>query len=172
MIAHAMPAGDMSSLAWEYETPGTGGIVVGIDGSRESIAAMNTGASLARARRCPLHIVSVLPHLPAPVNTPADASSPNKDDLRISLRSSELEDLLTSLEPRENWTCETVIGRPARELASIAERRCAYLMILGRRSHGPMDRILGTETPLQEMRTASVTVLVVESDIEKLRTIG
>jgi hypothetical protein len=40
--------------SWEFEAPIPCGLVVGVDGSPESVAALNTAAFIARARRCPL----------------------------------------------------------------------------------------------------------------------
>ena len=64
-----------------------------------------------------------------------------------------------------------IIGRPARALTKIAELRGAELIILGKRSHGTMDRALGSETTLKVMRMTSVPVLAVEAEIDKARTI-
>jgi nucleotide-binding universal stress UspA family protein len=157
---------------WEYELPLPGGIVVGVDGSRESIAALNTASALARIRRCPLHVVSVLPYIPSYDRTRGSEESPgNIEELRLSMRSTELGELLRALEPRSDWSSEVIVGRPARELATIAERRGAELMVVGRRRHGSMDRMLGNETPLQIMGFTSVPVLAVEAEFEKPHTI-
>ena len=157
---------------WEYELPLPGGIVVGVDGSRESIAALNTAAAIARLRRCPLHAVSVLPYTPSyNVSRGSDDSPGNIEALRHSLRSSELDDLMHSLEPRSDWSSEVLVGRPARELTILAERRGAEMVVVGRRRHGPMDRMLGNETPLQVMGTSSVPVLAVEAEFDKPHTI-
>jgi nucleotide-binding universal stress UspA family protein len=172
MIAQATDSCAQGSIAWEYEKQIQGGIVVGVDGSRESIAALNTAAAAARLRRCPLHIVSVLPRTPArELNSETRTSSICAEDLRISRRLAEVNELLRSLEPARDWSCEVTVGRPARDLAAIAERRSADLIVIGRRRHGPMDRVLGSETPLQVMRMSSLPVLAVESEIENPRTI-
>jgi nucleotide-binding universal stress UspA family protein len=157
---------------WEYELPLPGGIVVGVDGSRESIAALNTAAAIARIRRCALHAVSVLPYRPSySGRRGCDENPGNIETLRLSMRGSELEDLIRSLEPRSDWSSEVVVGRPARELTIIAERRGAEMVVVGRRRHSPMDRMLGNETSLQVMGTSSVPVLAVEAEFDKPRTI-
>lgn len=162
MIAPANISGTLDQQWWEFEKPVRGGVVVGVDGSRESVAALNTAAAIARARRCALHAVSVLPHGPSQHNT---------ETLRVSLRASELSELLRALEPGPDWSTEVIIGRPARALTKIAELRGAELIILGKRSHGTMDRVLGSETTLKVMRMTSVPVLAVEAEIDKARTI-
>src|SRR5215212_7606119 len=114
MIAHARSLGTLDHQSWEFEKHPQGGLVVGVDGSSESIAALNTGAAIARTRRCVLHAVSVLPSIHSLERTEA---------LRIALRASELAQLLCALEAPADWTSEAVIGRPAGRIAEIAERR-------------------------------------------------
>jgi len=92
----------------------------------------------------------------------------NRDAKAIHLK---LDELLRALEPRSDWTSEVLVGRPSRELAAIAERRGAELVVVGRRRHGSMDRMLGNETPLQIMGLTSVPVLAVEAEFEKPHTI-
>ena len=162
MIAPANISRTLDQQSWEFEKPVRGGVVVGVDGSRESVAALNTAAAIARIKRCALHAVSVLQRA---------VSQDESEALRVSLRSSELSELLTALEPGANWSSEVAVGRPARALAEIAERRGAELILLGQRRHGTMDRILGSETTLQVMRMTSVPVLAVEAEIDKPRTI-
>jgi nucleotide-binding universal stress UspA family protein len=160
-----------SCQSWEYERA-TPGIVVGVDGSRESIAALNTGAVLARRRRCPLHAVTVLSPYPSYHAIPAgDDSEHTVNELRMSLRDSELHDIVTALEPEEDWTHEVMMGRPARELNRAAVNRGADLMIVGRKRHSAMDRVLGGETTLQVMRTSTIPVLAVDTDLEIPRTV-
>jgi nucleotide-binding universal stress UspA family protein len=60
MIAPANISRTLDQQSWEFEKPVRGGVVVGVDGSRESVAALNTAATIARIKRCALHAVSVL----------------------------------------------------------------------------------------------------------------
>lgn len=168
MIAPVTSSASPTHQAWEFEKQLQCGIVAGVDGSRESIAALNTAAAIARLRRCSLHAVSVLPHL---ARTGREQSPGSLEEIRLAMRSSELADLVRSLEPARDWSSEVVVGRAGRELAAIADRRGAELVVLGRRRHGSMDRVLGNETPLQVMRMTSVPVLAVDAEIEKPRTI-
>jgi nucleotide-binding universal stress UspA family protein len=162
MLAPANTSGTLVHQSWEFERQLQGGLVVGVDGSRESVAALNTAAALARSRRCALHAVSVLQSMP---------SDEKSESLRISLRAGELAEILRALEPRADWSSEVAIGRPARALAEISEHRGAELILLGQRRHGAMDRVLGSETTLQVMRMTSVPVLAVDAEIDKPRTI-
>lgn len=171
MIAPVTTWASPTHQAWEFEKQLQGGIVVGVDGSRESIAALNTAASIARMRRCPLHVVSVLPQLQRQELNARSTVTQDIEDRRVSLRSAELAELVRTLEPARDWSSEVVVGRTARELSTIAEQRGAELVVLGRRRHGSLDRVLGSETPLQVMRITSVPVLAVEAEVEKPHTI-
>jgi len=171
MIGSATSPGAATDQAWEYENPLCGGIVVGVDGSTQSITALNTAAAIARVKHCSLHAVSVLPPYPSyQINPGSGESRENVDHLRRTLREGELAEVLRALEPGYNWTHEVAIGRAARELASIAEHRGADLIVAGRRKHSPVDRMLGGETTLQIMRTSSIPVLAVEAEIQRVRT--
>ena len=171
MTAAIERPGALSCQSWEYERV-VPGVVVGVDGSRESIAALNTGAAIARRRRCPLHAVTVLSPFPNYHAVPAgDESDQTVNQLRVSLRDSELRDIVRALEPEQDWTHEAMMGRPARELTRIAESRGADLILVGKKRHSGMDRILGGETTLQVMRMSAIPVLAVDADIEGPKTV-
>ena len=171
IAATALPRVD-SDLCWEYENPVPCGVVVGVDGSRESVAALNSAAAFARRRRCPLHAVTVLSPFPAS-NAMSSATGPGGDvnTLRMDIRDSELRHIVNVLEPANDWTHEVVCGRPAPELTRIAEHRAADLLVIGRRQHAMMDRVLGGETVLQVMRMSAIPVLAVDFDLEIARTV-
>jgi nucleotide-binding universal stress UspA family protein len=158
-------------LSWEYENPLPGGVVVGVDGSRESIAALNSAAAIARRRQCPLHAVTVLSPFPSyRLTVPGDPGE-NVNTLRMSIRDSELKHIVNVLEPADDWTHEVVLGRPARELTEIAEHRGADLLVIGRRQHAVVDRVMGGETALEIMRLSAIPVLAVDCDLEIPRTV-
>jgi nucleotide-binding universal stress UspA family protein len=157
---------------WEYEPIVPCGIVVGVDGSPESIAAFNAAAAIARRRRVALHLVSVIPPFPAQQGDPGDESArKNTEELRIQLRNGSLRDLLKSVNADSGWTSEVVTGRPATMLTAIADKRGADLIIVGRSDHGVMDRIVGGETTLQIMRLSRIPVLAVPSESETYHSI-
>jgi nucleotide-binding universal stress UspA family protein len=156
----------------ECEATLPGGVVTGVDGSRESIAALNTAAVIARDRRCPLHAITVLPPFPSyQVGPGAGENRENVNELRAALRDSELDQIMRALEPPDDWTHETVVGRPAREVAFAAECRGAELIVVGRHRHGAIDRVLGGETTLQIMRMSAIPVLAVDSDLDAVHTV-
>lgn len=166
VVPHAFSHGSR-----EFERQYPGGIVAGVDGSKESIAALETAAAIARARRCPLHVVMVLPPFPSyQVNPGVDRRADDTEQLRVSLKDSELREILESAEPEENWTHEVMVGHPAHDLTSVAEGRGADLLVIGRRPHGAIDRVLGGETTLQVMRMSAVPVLAVGAGLDRVHT--
>lgn len=171
MIAAMAAPRPGSSMSWEYENPIPGGVVVGVDGSRESIAALNSAAAIARRRQCPLHAVTVMSPFPSyRITAPGDPEE-NVNTLRMDIRDSELKHIVNVLEPADDWTHEVVLGQPARELTRIAEHRGADMLVIGRRQHAVVDRVLGGETALQIMRMSAIPVLAVDSDLEIPRTV-
>ncbi len=171
MTTFQIHAPDTLQQSWEFELAPSG-IVVGVDGSPESIAAYNTAAAIARARRCALHVVSVISAFPIyHINPGAVDSFSSVDELRIQLRHSSLETIMRAGNADPMWTREVEIGRPAKLIVSIAEQRGADLIVVGRRAHGLMDRIADAETTLQVMRLSGVPVLAVATDYEIGRNI-
>ncbi len=161
-----MIRGSRSSQAWEYERVVPGGIVVGVDGSPHAIEALNTATGLARMRRCPLHVVAVLEPFPTyRVGSEADRSGEKVRQLRVSLKNSELGAILRTLNPPDDWTHGAAIGRPAEVLTSVADGRGAELLVIGRRRHGLVDRVLGDDTALEVIRQSPVPVLSVDVDL-------
>ncbi len=172
MTAFTVPSSKTLHQSWEFEALIPCGLVVGVDGSPESVAALNTAAVIARARRCPLHVVSVLPPFASCYMEPGkEQSKANTDELRIRLRGSVIRTMLTAARADDGWTYEVVMGRPAKAIARIAEDRCADLIIVGRREHGIMDRIVEGETTLQVMRLSPVPVLAVSADCDSLQSV-
>lgn len=167
MTGSSLPATRGTHQSWEYESLVPCGLVVGVDGSSESLAAFNTAASIARSRRCPLHVVSVIPPFPSyQIDPGAEESKTNVEELRIQLRESSVRDILHAAGAEKEWTYQVVMGRPAKMLTRIAEERGADLILVGSRDHGVMDRIVGGETTLQVMRLSSIPVLAVSGDLE------
>lgn len=148
--------------AWEYEPQTPGGIVVGVDGSTESIEALNAAATIARNKHRCLHAVTVVPPYPSyRITSGVDSSIEDINRIRLGVKNTELSVIMNALEPEEGWSHEVLVGRPARALADLADSRCAELLVLGRHQHGALDRILGGETTLQTMRLSRVPVLAV-----------
>jgi nucleotide-binding universal stress UspA family protein len=151
---------------WQYETPMIGGLVVGFDGSPASHAAIESAASIAASRRWPVHVVSVLaPMSSYKLELGRDRSPSEVEDLRRQLRDAALRDAIGAAPERSNWTHQVLVGNVATQLANVAEKRAADMIILGRSQRGMIDRLVTGETTLQVMRCSSVPVLVVDSEM-------
>lgn len=152
---------------WQYETPMIGGLVVGFDGSPASQAAIESAALIAAARRWPVHVVSVLPPMSSyKLELKRDRSASEIEDLRKQLRDVALRDAIGTAAARAGWTRQVVMGNAATQIATVAEKRAADMIILGRTQRGVIDRLVTGETTLQVMRCSSVPVLVVDSEME------
>ncbi len=161
-----------SELNWQYETPTVGGIVVGFDGSPASHAAIESASVIAAARKCAVHVVSVLqPMSSYKIDLTMDQPRSEIEDLRMQLREAAIRDAVGQAHGRADWTRQVAIGRPAQKIAEVAERRAADLIIVGRTQRGVIDRMLGGETTLQVMRLSSVPVLVVAEEMKKPSTV-
>ena len=161
-----------SVIRWQYETPASGGIVVGFDGSPASHAAIETAAVIAAARKCAVHVMSVLrPMSSYEIDLKVDQSRSEVDDLRVQLREAAIRDAIGQRDERVNWTRHVATGSAAQKITETAERRGADLIIVGRSQRGAIDRLLAGETTLQVMRLASVPVLVVGEEMKKPETV-
>jgi Universal stress protein UspA and related nucleotide-binding proteins len=161
-----------SELQWQYETPAIGGIVVGFDGSPASHAAIQTASAIAAARKCAVHVVSVLqPMSSYKIDLGVDQPRSEVEDLRIQLREAAIRDAIGPQQERANWTRQVAVGRAAQKIAEVAERRKADLVIVGRTQRGVIDRMLGGETTLQVMRLSASPVLVVGEEMKKPNTV-
>ena len=156
---------------WQYETPMTGGLVVGFDGSPASHAALDTAAVIAAARNWAVHVVSVLPPMSSYKLELGCEDSPSQvDNLRRQLRDAAIQDAIGTAAERAGWTREVVMGNAPAQIAKVAEKRGADMILLGKTQRGVIDRLVSGETTLQVMRSSSVPVLVVDSGMENPTT--
>jgi nucleotide-binding universal stress UspA family protein len=149
-----------------------GGIVVGIDFSEESIAALETAAGIARRNKLALHALSVIPSLPSyHINPGISTSQQNVNQLRIDLKISELNELVSRIDGDPAWTLECRMGRAVRALIEVAELRRAELIVVGRHHHGLIDTVLKNETTLNLMRAATMPVLTMSNTLASPRKV-
>jgi len=161
-----------SEQEWQFETPALGGIVVGFDGSPASLAAIETAAGISEARGWCVHVVSVLsPMSSYRLSAGIDESESQIEDLRGQLRDAAIRDAIGAHCQRQSWTREVTIGKPAAEIATVADERHASLIILGRSQRRGIERFLGGETATQVMRSTSTPVLLVDDELRHPSTI-
>lgn len=157
-----------SNQVWQFEIPAVGGIVVGFDGSIASHAAIESAEKLAALKNLPVHVVSVLRPLSSfRVDSSSEQPRSHIEDLRIQLRDADVRDAIGSIWERRGWTREVAVGNPSEEIGRVAQKRMADLIVVGRTDHGVIDRMFGGDTTLALMRSCSIPVLVVTSEISK-----
>jgi nucleotide-binding universal stress UspA family protein len=136
-------------------------ILVACDGSPDSVAALRVARSLADRTGATVRVVTAVEPLPV-FDTGFMVALP-ESDMQESRRQ-EVEDRVQEALAEagaDDWPLEILPGAP---VATIAQRAAAWeadLVVAGRGSHGPLDRIFGTETVLQLLHLASVPVLAV-----------
>jgi nucleotide-binding universal stress UspA family protein len=161
-----------SEQAWECETPTTGGIVVGFDGSPGSRAAIETAAAISKANDWNVHVVSVLPPMSSyKLNLSMTEPRSEIEDLRVQLRDAAIRDAIGASADRERWTREVVVGKAPTGIATVACERLANLIILGRTQRRGLERFIGGETATQVMHSTTVPVLLVDDEMSKPSTI-
>jgi nucleotide-binding universal stress UspA family protein len=134
-------------------------IVVGLDGSTESIAAARWAAREALLRNAPLHLVHA-EEWSSPPGIPAASSDVRRPWTEALLR--EAYDSLREEHPQLDITTESFDGRPAVSLVGVAAS--ADMLVLGSRGLGTltgfvlgsvgMAVIQATERPIVLVRTA------------------
>lgn len=168
VVAKASP---LCHQSWEYEPLIPRGLIVGIDGSAESLAALEFAETLARKRRCCLHAVMAIPVSASFQVVPGtDRTRDYIDRLRVTLKYGELREMLAAAGFDGDWTCEIGVGHPAEVLAAVGESRAAEFVIVGRRQHGAVERAFTRETALQIMHLATVPVLTVHPGAGQVQT--
>ncbi len=155
-----------------YQPIELGGIVAGVDGSPESLAALTTASTIASLRTCAMHIVSVVPPSDSYHVDPIMGQSDSQiESLRINIRTMGIKAILEKANPNHKWTHEVVSGRVPRAIVSAAENRLAEFIVVGKRRNVPMDKFLGGETTLQVIQMSAVPVLAVEKPLGEPRTV-
>lgn len=119
-------------------------IVVGVDGSDQSLRAARVGAGLARSHGSKLHIVTVV--RPPEGWWGVVGSPPPADALSASMERAQrsvLDTTLASLDTAElDVTVSEEIGDPSSALSAYCEQVGAGLLIVGRRGAGLVERLV------------------------------
>ena len=140
-------------------------IVVGTDfsaGSQRGVAAAVRIANRFEASRLHLvHVVPSVPMLPTPL-----LPDPNQDAaMQVGLqRAQERLDAIPLPETQAWVQREVRFGGPARELAKAAEEHHADLMVVARRGHSALARLVLGSVPNTLIRLAACPVMVVGDD--------
>jgi nucleotide-binding universal stress UspA family protein len=125
--------------AWSPEI-----VVVGIDGSEQSIRAAQVAADLCRCHGARLHLVTVvrppegwwgIVGSPPPADALASSMSQAQQSiLDVSVRGLDLDGV--------EWDASEEIGEPASALADVCRDREADVLVVGRRGAGVVERLV------------------------------
>jgi nucleotide-binding universal stress UspA family protein len=119
-------------------------IVVGVDGSEQSLRAARVAAGMARAQEAKLHVVTVV--RPPEGWWGVVGSPPPADALSASMERAQRSVLDKTVEAVEMSDLDVMateeIGDPASALADYCERVGAGLLIVGRRGAGMVERLV------------------------------
>jgi nucleotide-binding universal stress UspA family protein len=145
-------------------------IVVGVDGSHESVRAAQLGWRLATETGAPLRLVHALTDIWAAAATAPLPVAPGLDELLVAdARQAVTESLGRRLPPDALRTLEIHVGRTAAVLTRAAAG--AELVIVGGKRHGALARGLGGSTAHALIRAADVPVMVAVLDQWPIRRV-
>jgi len=143
---------------WEPKT-----VVVGVDGSPESIDATKVAVDLARSQSAKLIIVTVvrppegwwgIVGSPPTAEALGDSlTQAQRDILDLVLRSADLTDV--------EYETQEEIGEPASRLVSVCSETGADLLVVGRRGAGLLRRLVVGSVANHVVQEAPCPVLVV-----------
>jgi nucleotide-binding universal stress UspA family protein len=136
-------------------------VVVGVDGSPESVRAAALAWRIAEAGGAPCVPVCALPD-PAPATAlgPPLYSPDLYERLYTETRRSVMDALRRELPGAVAEALEVQVGRPATVLTQVAAKLGAGLVVVGGRPHGALARGLGGSTAHTLVRILDVPVLV------------
>lgn len=138
-------------------------IVVGIDGSPQSVQAATRALELGRQLKAVVKLVHALPPLiypPEAMMVPTvDLDSARWEAAEVTMAQAlrVLADAAQGVEVQS----EVVNGTPAEALVETAERQGAQLIVVGSRGRGPISRLLLGSTADRVVHLARANVLVV-----------
>ena len=145
-------------MPWKPEV-----VVVGIDGSEQSVHAAQTAADLARRNEARLVIVTVVR---PPEGWWGIVGSPPPADVLTSSMSQAQQSILDStvaqldLEGIE-WEATEEIGEPASALSDVCRETGADLLVVGRRGAGIVERLVMGSVADRVAHYAPCPVLIV-----------
>jgi len=152
------------SAADDSNEPAGNSIVVGVDRSAGSAAALQTAISFASRLHAPLHVLHVL----AASDTPIDLDGPDWESTTAATVRAGADAVREVLEasglPDCSWHQHDGEGDPAATLVSLAQREAACMIIVGAHHHDMASRLhalVDGSVAQRLLRISPIPVLVV-----------
>jgi nucleotide-binding universal stress UspA family protein len=138
-------------------------MVVGVDGTADSLAALSTAADMAGEAARPLIVVHVRHEssvaLAAGIATSADVAVHYALNEVEQMTRQRVSDVLAGR--RVDWQLVVAEGDPATELIAAAVQRHATTIVVGGRSHGVVGGLVMGSVAQKLVRHSPISVLVV-----------
>jgi nucleotide-binding universal stress UspA family protein len=146
-------------------------IIWGTDGSKESEEALNYAVFLAKKFNSEIIGVSVIPMPEQLIDEYFRKSQGEVHDWTVKVNEN-IESRLTSISSEltsQGVSFKGVVleGEPNKEIVGLARRERADLIVMGKRGHGLMGRILTGSNTLKVLRESSVPVVAVKKSEER-----
>jgi nucleotide-binding universal stress UspA family protein len=140
-------------------------VVVGVDQSVQSAAALQWAVRYARRTGASLRVVSVHPHwMPTLPYAAGVAGMPLVHQESWDEQShAAIRNLFNSIRPEPHWKLTQIDGKPGPELMGVA--RDASLLVVGTREHVGIDRFLEGSVSHYCVRHAHVPVVLVPAPL-------
>lgn len=146
-------------------------ILVASTGEPSSLGALRVASELARRKHATVQALTVATLFPHVTPSPFQAAPPilvDEDNRRIALDTVRRQ--LETVPGTHEWTLRSVTGWPPERILDAAEGWPASLLIIGVGDHGPMGRVIGSETAVQIAQRSKVPVLAVPEEATTLPT--
>lgn len=137
----------------------TGPIVVGVDGSEESLAAAKLAAEEAGLRGVELHVVHCIDIAPAILHLPGETT----DTKAVADREhAKVQEKVRKALGDVTYPAVNLEGYPPDELTDYTEKVGAAILVLGSRGRGRVAGAVLGSTSLRCLKQAKIPVLIVK----------
>jgi nucleotide-binding universal stress UspA family protein len=146
------------------ESTPIGPVVVGIDGSEASLAALRHGIREAEWRGVEVHVVHVLDVTPAVLHLQGDRTITTGE-----VAEGDRAEIWRRVEPTLGDAGTEVVkvdldGQPGKAITTYAEQAGASVLVVGPRGRGKVEKLFLGSTAQEAIKTATCDVLVVKSE--------
>ena len=152
----------------------TSRLLVATDGAESADGAIRFAAALAARDGGSVEVISVtspMPAVPPMTGIVSDigllASYEATTEIFGPAQTERVSEQLARLGVAD-WPLRSVTGWPAQEIAAMAKKHRATLVVMGIGRHKPIDRLLGSEVALQVVRQSEAPVLCVPRDRDRI----